>query len=87
MLNFLDAHIAPLRCRRSMIVAWALMLMTVAAHSQVIIDGKRAFSDSASDIILYCIPQECFGHDFTRMTLKCGRKQATGTTSPSTAAH
>jgi hypothetical protein len=65
MLNFLDAHIAPPRCRRSIIVAWALMLMTVAAHSQVIIDGKRAFSDSASDIILYCIPQECFGHDFT----------------------
>ena len=31
----------------------------------MIINGKPAFSDTLSNIILYPIPQECFGNDFT----------------------
>lgn len=41
------------------------LLCALAAHSQLIINGKPAFSDSLSNIILYPIPQESFDNDFT----------------------
>ena len=65
MLNFFDLYMALLRCRRLVIAISALMLMAVGVHSQVIINGNPTFSDSTSNIILYSIPQECFGHTFT----------------------
>jgi hypothetical protein len=64
MLNFV-LHIALSRCRHLMTVLAALVLTAAIAHSQVIIDGKPAFSDSLSNVILYSIPQQYFGHDFT----------------------
>ena len=41
------------------------LLCAQAAHSQLILNGKPAFSDSLSNILLYPIPQESFGNDFT----------------------
>lgn len=50
--------------RNAMVLAvWLLTVIT--AQAQVIINGNRAFSDNCSNIILYSIPQECFGNDFT----------------------
>ena len=42
-----------------------LLLMPLVAHPQVLINGKPAFSDNVSNIILYPLSQESFGHDFT----------------------
>ena len=64
MLNFVS-HKAKVCCRHIALVLVVILLFPAAAHSQVTLNGKPAFSDSLSNILLYPIPQECFGEDFT----------------------
>ncbi len=64
MLNFVSYKVK-VYCSHIALVLVGGFLCGTTAHSQVIIDGKPAFSDSLSNIILYSIPQEYFGNDFT----------------------
>ncbi|MBR5085530.1 MAG: CotH kinase family protein [Muribaculaceae bacterium] len=56
-------HIARYVCQWLMLAM--LSLCPLQGASQLYIDGKPAFSDSTSNIILYSLPKECFGNDFT----------------------
>ena len=42
-----------------------LLLCSLQGLGQLYIDGRQAMADTQSNILLYTIPRECFGHDFT----------------------
>ena len=50
---------------RLLIVAACIALCCNSAVAQLFLNGKPAFSDSLSNVILYSIPEQYFGNDFT----------------------
>jgi len=60
----IKAHIVNSR-QWSAITMIIIALCNFAASAQLLINGNKAISDTRSNIILYTIPKQQFGHDFT----------------------